>query len=466
MMSSTTINSNNTITLMGSGLAGSVLALLLGKKGFNVRVHEKRSLEVNPAQRARSINLALSDRGIKTLRETGHLADILEIAIPMKGRMIHSIEGNQTFQPYSSDSKKHLYSVSRQLLNEKLGEHASKLDNVEILYNQTCKSININQGTYDILDKDGQSTTYSTSTIIGCDGAFSAVRNSMVKLDRQNYSQSYLEHGYKELCIPPGENGAFLLDKNSLHIWPRGSFMMIALPNIDGSFTCTLFFPFDGELSFKSLDSKEKVHQFFTQYFADAYKLMPTLLDDYFSNPTSSLVTVKTSPWNYQGKCTLVGDAAHAIVPFYGQGMNAAFEDVLELVNCFDKAFPKGGQSSQLSNETLWECYNAYQNARKANSDAIAEMAIENFIEMRDSVSDPMFLFKKKVEHLLEQTYPNRFVSRYELISYSTEPYAYAQKIGLLNQQILNQLVKDANFDISKIDLALADKLITQVLNK
>ncbi|EGC33986.1 hypothetical protein DICPUDRAFT_48629 [Dictyostelium purpureum] len=420
---------------------------------------------MDPKQRARSINLALSDRGIKTLKKTGHVDDILEIAIPMKGRMVHSIDGDQSFLPYSSDSNKHLYSVSRQLLNEKLREHAEKLPNVKFHFSDVCKSVDFNNVSFETVS-DGKTEKHFGKTIIGCDGAFSAVRNSMTRLDRQDYSQSYLKHGYKELSIPPGENGTFLIDKNSLHIWPRGSFMMIALPNIDGSFTCTLFFPFDGELSFKSLDTKEKVEDFFKKYFLDAYNLMPTIIEDYFTNPTSSLVTVKTDPFNVDGRAVLVGDAAHAIVPFYGQGMNAAFEDCLELINCLEDNSLRS-TDQEYSIEHLTRVYSRYHDNRKKNSDAIAEMAVENFIEMRDSVADPLFLFKKKVEQMLEKQFPNRYISRYELISFSTEPYSYAQQTGLANQRILSKLVEgNTEYDINKIDLSLADKLIKEILNK
>ncbi|KAM9973860.1 hypothetical protein ACTFIW_007522 [Dictyostelium discoideum] len=456
---------NKPITIVGGGLAGSALALLLGQKGFPIQVIEKRPKQSENI-RARSINLALSDRGVKTLTKTGYVDDILKIAIPMKGRMIHSLDSVQTFQAYSSDSNKHLYSVSRQLLNDRLREHTEKLENVKFIFSDACKSIDLKQCSIQTQDSN---QTIEASTIIGCDGAFSAVRGSMVKLDRQDYSQSYLKHGYKELCIPSGPNQTFQIDKNSLHIWPRGSFMMIALPNIDGSFTCTLFFPFDGPLSFSSLDTREKVDQFFKDYFPDAYKLMPDLLDDYFENPTSSLVTVKTEPYHYQGKVVLVGDAAHAIVPFYGQGMNAAFEDVLELFNCFeDKSlFPSSTTNKPFDNDHFNNIYKKYQENRKANSDAIAEMAVENFFEMRDHVGDALFLFKKKVEHLLEVKFPSRYISRYELISFSTQPYAYAQKIGLANQQILNELVKgNDDYNIEKIDLVLADQLIKKYLNK
>ncbi|KAK5581579.1 hypothetical protein RB653_001616 [Dictyostelium firmibasis] len=442
---------NKPITIVGGGLAGSALALLLGQKGFPIQVIEKRPQQSENI-RARSINLALSDRGVKTLTKTGYVDDILKIAVPMKGRMMHSLDSVQTFQAYSSDSNKHLYSVSRQLLNDKLREHAEKLDNVKFIFSDACKSIDVKQCTVETQEKNKEK--YEASTIIGCDGAFSAVRGSMVRLDRQDYSQTYLKHGYKELCIPSGPNQSYQIDKNSLHIWPRGSFMMIALPNIDGSFTCTLFFPFDGPLSFSSLDTRDKVDQFFKDYFPDAYNLMPNLLDDYFDNPTSSLVTIKTDPYHYQGKACLVGDAAHAIVPFYGQGMNAAFEDVLELVNCFDdKSLHIGGESGKptFDNDHFNNIYSKYQTNRKANSDAIAEMAVENFFEMRDHVGDQLFLFKKKVEHLLELKFPSRYISRYELISFSTQPYSIAQKIGLANQEILKELVKVDNIQDLKI---------------
>eukprot|EP01133_Synstelium_polycarpum_P005653 gene5653-6523_t len=440
------------ITVLGAGLAGCALAVLLAKSGHNVEVFEKRPRETNvsPQTRARSINLALSERGIKTLQEAGVMEDILPIAIPMKGRMIHAVDGKTNFQPYSSDSEKHLYSVSRALLNERLRNHA-EANNVTFHYDQGVQSVDLRAGSF--TTQDG--VKHQADTMIGADGAFSALRAAMVRTDRADYSQSYLAHGYKELCIPSGPDNGFLLDKNCLHIWPRSSYMMIALPNIDGSFTCTLFFPFEGATSFASLDSREAVDAFFSSQFADAKAMMPTLVDDFMENPTCSLVTVRANPWSIGNKAVLIGDAAHAIVPFYGQGMNAAFEDVLELYN----------QMNKLPND-LATAYTQYTVARRANSDAIGEMAVENFIEMRDSVSDDTFVFKKKVEHLLQEKFPQRYISRYELISFTRTPYAEAQRLGLINQQLLNILIKDANFDLQKIDLVQADTLIKDLLQK
>ncbi|EFA83109.1 kynurenine 3-monooxygenase [Heterostelium album PN500] len=466
-----TVAMNESISIIGAGLAGSALSVLLSNHGFsNINVYEKRPRETDqtlPQNRARSINLALSDRGIKTLKAAGVIDEIEKIAIPMKGRMIHSIDSKTNFQPYSSNSDKHLLSVSRQLLNEKMRDYAERKsgDRIKFHYDVSCRDVNFRDNSFTLVNNETkESKRITTNTLVGSDGAFSAVRQAMTRQDRQEYSQSFLEHGYKELCIPAGPNGTFLLERECLHIWPRGAYMMIALPNIDGSFTCTLFFPFEGETnSFAALNSREKVDNFFKTIFPDAYAVMPTLLDDFDANPTSSLVTVKTYPWSVGSKAVLIGDAAHAIVPFYGQGMNAAFEDVLDLYQCIIEE-SKG--SVEFSNEAFTAAYRRYQINRKKNSDAIAEMAVENFIEMRDKVADEMFVFKKKVEHLLEEKFQLRYISRYELISFSTTPYSEAQRIGLINQQILSELVKEANFDINKIDLTKADNLIKQLLGK
>ncbi|EGG18809.1 kynurenine 3-monooxygenase [Cavenderia fasciculata] len=476
-------NEQNKIAIIGAGLAGCAMAVLLAKQGFNnIDVFEKRPLDVSKnQQRARSINLALSARGIATLQEAGVMEDTEKIAIPMKGRMIHTLEGASNYQAYSSDTSKHLYSISRQLLNERLRTHAMQCRGLNFYFDKQIRNLDLKRGQFQSVDNaTGETLSHGAATVIGADGAFSAVRQSMTKLDRQEYSQSFLEHGYKELSIPAGPNGTHLLEKNCLHIWPRRSFMMIALPNIDGSFTCTLFFAFDGEEekeeSFAKLgNDPKKIDQFFRDFFPDAHKIMPTLVEDFIENPTSSLVTVKTSPWHVDGKAVLVGDAAHAIVPFYGQGMNAAFEDCLDLYHCIKDFANKHehhqdvttGHDQVKIDTNLWKkAYQLYQLHRKANSDAIAEMAVENFYEMRDHVADPIFLFKKKLEHLLEDTYPGRYISRYELISFSCVPYADAQRIGIINQQILSNLVNPNDLDLSKIDLKLADKLIKELLNK
>ncbi|GAM22815.1 hypothetical protein SAMD00019534_059900, partial [Acytostelium subglobosum LB1] len=458
------------ISIVGAGLAGCALSVLLSNAGYsNINVYEKRPREndaTSLVNRARSINLALSDRGIKTLTEAGLMSEIDSISIPMRGRMIHTIDSQTSFQPYSSNSNKHLLSVSRQLLNEKMRNYAEKnsSDKVKFHYDVACKDVDLRKNQFTLVNNTtNERNTVHSDTIIGADGAFSAIRQALTRQDRQEYSQSYLAHGYKELCIPAGPNGTYLLEKNALHIWPRGSFMMIALPNIDASFTCTMFFPFDGETdSFAALDSLPKVDEYFKRVFPDAHALMPTLLEDWELNPTCSLVTVKTYPWSLEHRVTLVGDAAHAIVPFYGQGMNAAFEDVLDLYQCIIAEQDKS--SKVLSTASLKRAYSNYQVHRKDNSDAIAEMAVENFIEMRDSVANQVYQFKKKLEHALEEKFPRRYISRYELISFSRTPYALVQKVSVVNQNILNKLIEGTNFDITKVDFTLAEKMINDLL--
>eukprot|EP01112_Ceratiomyxa_fruticulosa_P013031 TRINITY_DN3642_c0_g2_i1.p1 TRINITY_DN3642_c0_g2~~TRINITY_DN3642_c0_g2_i1.p1 ORF type:complete len:511 (-),score=92.17 TRINITY_DN3642_c0_g2_i1:58-1443(-) len=456
--------SSKPVIISGAGLAGSLLAVSLAQRGFHVEVFERRpDMRKQNVDRGRSINLAMSVRGLTALKEVGIEDEVRKLAIPMRGRLMHSPTGTLSYHPYSHDpSKDTLFSIDRGLLNQQLITLAESKSTVNFHFNQKCTGFDSRTGVVTFVDEVGKSVTIEGQTIFGSDGAFSSIRSSMLKTDRFEYSQSFIEHGYKELHIPPGPGGVHQLEREALHIWPRGSFMMIALPNIDGSFTCTLFFPFEGEESFQTLSSKEKVDEFFTKYFPDAKALMPSLLEDFFQNPTSSLVTIRCYPWaSPNGRSLLIGDAAHAIVPFYGQGMNAAFEDVYILGKYIDGELPHGAKK-----EAFWDnIFSRYQKIRKPDADAIAGMALENFIEMRDKVADPDFLFEKQVEHLLEEKFPDRYISRYEMISFGTRPYSEALKIGKINTVILAELTKDANRDINKIDLNLADKLIKERLS-
>ncbi len=429
--------SSSHILITGAGLAGSLLACSLGRKGYRVSVYERRP---DPRARGfiggRSINLALSTRGITALEEVDLAERVLDQAIPMHGRMMHGLDSELTFQPYSANPEDAINSVSRSDLNLTLLDAADAHENVTLHFDRRCVSVDLDQpvAVFEASDR-GMFEEIKPDLIIGTDGAFSAVRAQMQKTDRFNYSQHYPEHGYKELTIPPadqipdfgGKNfDGFALDPNALHIWPRGGYMMIALPNQDRTFTCTCFWPYRGKTSFESIMTEDDVIPFFERHFPDAVPLMPTLKQDYMKNPTSSLVTIRCFPWHHRDKVVILGDAAHAIVPFYGQGMNAAFEDCRILNGLFDRHAPH------------WDIVlETFTMSRKHHADAIADMAMENFIEMRDKVGSKGFLLKKKIEQILHRLFPNTFVPLYNLISFSNVPYADARNRALGQERLL-----------------------------
>lgn len=433
------------INIIGGGLAGSLMGVYLAKKGFDVHLFERRADMRNEKMSAgRSINLALSTRGVKALEKVGLAKEILEDGIPMYGRVMHGTDGTLNYQPYGKEGEA-IYSVSRGRLNIKLLELADEYPNITLYFSHKCTDVDVENGIAYFEDENGNTVTSKASRNIGTDGAYSAVREKMQHSGRFDYSQSYLRHGYKELEIPAGENGSFLIEKNALHIWPRGNYMMIALPNPAGDFTCTLFLPFEeGEHNFENLNSTEKVSSFFNNQFSDAVPIMPTLLNDFENNPTSSLVTVRCFPWIKGDKLALLGDAAHAVVPFYGQGMNCSFEDCDILDDCIDKF----GDD--------WDAiFENYQDLRKTNADAIADLALQNFIEMRDWVGDPGFLEKKRIEHDLVELYPEEFKSQYGLVTFSTEPYRTALNQGVINDKILGIIVAE-NIDINDKEKVLS----------
>ncbi|TVQ32127.1 MAG: FAD-dependent monooxygenase [Phycisphaeraceae bacterium] len=404
--------------MVGAGLAGSLLAILLGKQGHEVIVCERRP---DPRGKGfiggRSINLALSARGINALAAAGLAERVLEDAIPMRGRMMHSTEGRLNYQRYSSDPNDHINSVSRGGLNLTLLDAAAELPNVRLLFNRRCTELDMNApGAVFLDDSTGESERIEADAILGADGAYSAVRLEMQKTDRFNFSQSYLEHGYKELMIPPTAAGEFAIDPNALHIWPRGGSMMIALPNRDKTFTCTLFWPYEGEHGFSAIRGEGDIKPFFEKHYPDAVPLMPTLVEDYTRNPIGSLVTVRCAPWRLDGRVAILGDAAHAIVPFYGQGMNCAFEDCVALAERIES---RGADREAAFAE--------FEAERKPNADAIADMALDNFIEMRDKVGSRVFLVKKKFEHALHRIFPRLYTPLYNYISFTLVPYAEAR---------------------------------------
>ena len=404
--------------LIGSGLAGGLLAAYLGRRGYEVDLYERRA---DPREGnivgGRSINLAISTRGIHALEQIGIAEEALRNAIPMRGRMIHDKSGALHFTPYDVDPKNCINSIGRAALNATVIEAAQRYSNVRVHFNHKCTDVDIDSPVAH-LETANCAVTARGDAVIGVDGAFSAVRESMqLKIANFQYDESYLAHGYKELTIPPGPDASWRMEKNALHIWPRRSFMMIALPNPDGSFTCTLFWQFEGPRSFATTKTDDDVRRFFEEEFPDAVPLMPSLLDDFRNNPTGSLVTIRCAPWSYRGKVCLVGDAAHAVVPFYGQGMNAAFEDCVVLDECLQK-FPQNRESA----------FGEYFHRRKENSDALADLAIGNFIEMRDKTASKTFRAKKKLDHALEAALPGIFLPLYTMVTFTRIPYAKAAK--------------------------------------
>jgi kynurenine 3-monooxygenase len=419
------------ITIAGAGLVGSLLGVLLAKRGYRVQMFERRSdMRRADISAGRSINLAMSDRGLLALEMAGVADDIRRIAIPMRGRMMHSENGDLTFQPYGVGDQA-INSVSRGDLNKKLMTAAEEAG-VEIIFDAKCVDVDLRTGTTVYETDDGRTITSEADITFGADGAYSAIRAAMQVTDRFDYAQSYLEHSYKELSIPAAEEGGFLIEKNALHIWPRHSFMMIALPNIDGSFTVTLFLAHKGDPSFAQLTTDDDIMDFFRQHFADAIPVMPTLLEDFHENPESSLVTVKCSPWVMNDRVALIGDAAHAIVPFYGQGMNAGFEDCRVLMDCLD-----------VTKENWPEALQLYRHYREKEGFAIADLAVGNFYEMRDKVADERFLRRKKIEAFLHETFPTKWIPQYSLVTFAEAiPYTEAMRIGKEQDVIMERLMK------------------------
>jgi kynurenine 3-monooxygenase len=414
------------LILIGSGLAGGLLAAYLGRRGYDVDLYERRA---DPREGnivgGRSINLAISTRGIHALEQIG-IAEALRHAIPMRGRMIHDKSGALHFAPYDVDPKKCINSIGRASLNATVIEAAQRYPNVRVHFNHKCTDVDLAGAVCHLETETGKSTVRGDA-VIGVDGAFSAVRASMQRnIDNFQYDESYLAHGYKELTIPPAPDGSWRLEKNALHIWPRKSFMMIALPNPDGSFTCTLFWEFEGPRSFATTKTDDDVRRFFDEEFPDAVPLMPSLLEDFRNNPTGSLVTIRCTPWYYRDRVCLLGDAAHAVVPFYGQGMNAAFEDCVVLDECLER-FASNREHA----------FAEYFSRRKENADALADLAIGNFIEMRDKTASSTFRTKKKLDHLLESALPGVYLPLYTMVTFTRIPYAQAARRARLQDRIL-----------------------------
>lgn len=440
------------ITLVGAGLVGALEALYLSRLGLKVDVYERRS-DIRKAKlyEGRSINLALSDRGWAALEEVGLAEEVRKIAIPMYKRTMHSSEGQLSYQAYGKEGQA-IYSVSRGKLNQLLIEAADAAENTRFFFEHRCEALDLESKTLTFSNAQKQEISHSYQRLIGTDGAFSAVRQALMFQDRFNYQQFYIEHGYKELTIPPAPDGGFLMEKETLHIWPRGSFMLIALPNPDATFTCTLFFPFEGPVSFEQLQSEEQIRDFFNQTFPDVVPLIPDLVEQYQRNPSSSLVTIRCKPWNYKDEVLVLGDAAHAIVPFYGQGMNAGFEDC----RLFHQMLNERKQN--------WDgLFPEYAQHRQPDGVAISELALRNFIEMRDRTADPSFLLQKKIEARFAERHPDKWLPLYSMVTFSHIPYSEALAKGDAQEAIMQKVMQLPNIE-SRWDSVEVEQAILQQL--
>lgn len=424
------------ITIAGAGLVGSLCALYMQKRGFQTSIYERRDdLRLAKITAGKSINLALSERGWSALKKVSAAKNVEKIAIPMYKRIMHDVHGKLSEQAYGNPGQA-IYSVSRSKLNLVLMEMAEKLG-VEIHCNQKCKDVDFDTGnaTFEHTNSKEQ-ISVNSDLIIGADGAFSVVRSQMLKRSRQQYSQQYIEHGYKELVIPAHANGTHKLEKNALHIWPRGNFMLIALPNLDGSYTCTLFAPYEGDNSFEELKTNKDVQEYFEKTFPDLIPLIPDLCEQFFVNPTSSMAIMRTYPWHVKDKTVLIGDAAHATVPFYGQGMNAGFEDCRILDELLDK-----------HNNNFKTCFEEYSRVRKPNGDGVQDLSMHNFIVMRDKTAQAEFLLQKKIEQKFTQRYPDKWIPLYSMVSFTNISYADAWVIGMKQEKLMQTIMSKPNID-------------------
>lgn len=434
-------------TIVGAGLVGSLWAVYLAKAGYKVKVFEKRpDIRTANITAGKSINLALSTRGWKAFETVGIADEIRKNAIPMYGRTMHDLKGNLTFQPYGQEGQA-IYSVSRGGINAKMMDIAEASSDVELFFNEECAGADLEKGIVYLKNlKTGAPSEVQSQVVFGTDGAFSAIRyKAMQLLERFQYEQRYIDDGYREILLPANEDGSYKLEKNTLHIWPRGRFMLIALPNENGSFTCTLFIPHqNNESSFENLKTKDQINGFFKTTFPDFYELMPNVADSWGSHPLSSLAIIRCYPWTH-GKTALMGDAAHATVPFYGQGMNCGFEDcsvMWELMQAFDEDWEK--------------VFDAYQTARKPNGDAVQDLSLDNYYVMRDFVGDPQFLLQKKIERRISTLYPNKYLPLYSQVSFSHIPYAEAYQKGKEQDAFIKNLMTENDitslFENNKID--------------
>lgn len=421
------------IAIVGSGLVGTLLAIYLRQAGHRVTVFDRRPDIRTVEFSGRSINLAMSDRGWKALDGAGIGKEIRKMGIPLSQRAMHVNGKPVYYQKYGKDGEA-IWSISRGILNRKMIDLA-ETEGAQFRFNEKVWDVDLPSATiYTGETEKGVWESYRFDHVFGCDGAFSRIRHKMQRRSRFNYSQDFIDVGYKELTIPANADGSHKLDKNSFHIWPRGSFMFIAMPNLDGSFTCTLFLPFEGPVSFEHLNAKAEIRNFFADYFPNVTPVIDNLCEDFLRNPTSALVTIKCYPWTYWDKVALVGDAAHAVVPFFGQGMNAGFEDITRLTELMND---HGDDWEQI--------FSAYQEDRKPNADAIAELSYRNFLEMSTRTADPDFLLQKKIERNFAQQYPKKWIPAYSRVTFSKQPYSEALAIGDRQESIMKEIMKMPN---------------------
>ena len=441
------------IAVVGSGLIGSLLAIYLKRIGHEVTVFDRRPDIRTIDFSGRSINLALSDRGWKTLHKVGIEKEIKKIAIPLFKRAMHVDSKPIYYQNYGKEGEA-IWSISRGLLNRKMIDLAEDTG-VNFIFNERVWDIDLPDAKlYTGETEKSEWKAYDYDLVFGCDGAFSRIRHKMQRRSRFDYSQDFIDIGYKELTIPANDDGTHKLDKNSFHIWPRGNFMFIAMPNLDGSFTSTLFLPFEGEISFEGIKTKTQAKAFFKTYFPDVLNEMDNLTEDFFKNPTSAMVTMKCYPWTYWDKVALVGDSAHAIVPFYGQGMNAGFEDIYIL----NALISKHGDDWQ-------HIFEEYQKKRKPNTDAIAELSYRNFIEMSSKTADPLFLLQKKIEKHFAKNNPDKWIPVYSRVTFSDKPYSDALAIGDEQERIMQQIMQIPNIELIWDSTEVEEKML-ELLNK
>ncbi len=441
------------IVIMGAGLVGSMHAIYLARRGYQVSVYEQLpDIRKEAISAGRSINLALANRGIDALDRLGLMDQVNALLIPMQGRMLHDEQGQLKFQSYGQKPEEVIYSVSRAGLVSILRDAAEATGQVEFFFKHECLAIDFEQNNCTVKNKvEGQTLVAHYDYLIGADGGGSQVRESMKNLQETEFTSELLDHSYKELNIPPGPNGEFQLEKEALHIWPRDDYMMIGLPNPDASFTLTLFMPNEGPVSFASINDEAALHGLFDQQFADAKPLIPELVDDYFNNPTGYLGTIRCHDWQFS-RAVLTGDAAHAIVPFHGQGMNAGFEDCVAMEKALERF-----------NDDWQQAMPAFVESRMANSNAIADMALENYVEMRATVNDPKFHLKKAIAFELERRLPEYFIPRYSMVMFHLIPYANAFSRGKIQAKILADLA-DGIEAVEQVDFERAERLVKQKL--